>query len=100
MVVVGEFTGGQFDLEGFAPLDLKGKAVLFDGTQRHRNVAAKGERYSVVAFTNFAWVSRTEKQLDELRSLGFRVPGEGPLVEPWELGVASLKKSVRIEGPM
>ncbi|MFY7751969.1 MAG: hypothetical protein ACOVQU_09280, partial [Exiguobacterium acetylicum] len=96
MVVVGEFTGGQFELEGFAPLDLQGKAVLFDGTQRHRNVAASGERYSVVAFTNSAWVSCTEKQLDELRSLGFRVPGEGPLVEPWEPGVASSKKSVRV----
>ena len=62
-------------MEGFAPVDLEGKAVLFDGTTRHRNEEAKGDRYSIVAFTNSAWPACTESQCAELRRLGFPAPG-------------------------
>ena len=70
LIVVGEFEGGEFVLEEVV-LDLKGKALRFDGTRMHSSRPFRGERYSLVCFTHKAWAKASASMIEELEALGF-----------------------------
>ena len=72
MIVLGNFTGGEFEVEGSSKLQLSGKAVLFDGRQKHRSHKFEGERWSIIAFTHFCWEKVGPKAKRELLEAGFR----------------------------
>ena len=71
---VGSYSGGRFILEGSPPLDIRNRAVLFDGSVRHCSEPFEGERWSIVAFTSSALDLCDQKQRSKLRSMGFRLP--------------------------
>ena len=78
IISVGTFSGGQFELRGLPPFDLRDKAMLFDGSVSHRSAQFDGERWSVVAFLSGAvkWATDAQRQL--LLDLGFSLPPASP----------------------
>ena len=72
MLVAGNFTGGEFVLEGSPPMALAGKLLIFSGARRHRSLPFSGVRLSIVAF-NHPLVEGLPKALrSKLHALGFR----------------------------
>ena len=78
MLVVGDFTGGEFEVGPSGPLDLRGKVIVFDGKESHASRSFTGNRWSLVAFTSYALGPATAPTLRRLRLLGF--PGAEPHV--------------------
>ena len=58
ILVVGEHSGGELEVEGLEPTKLDYEGVLVDGRVRHRSLPCRGERYSVVAFTHECHLKR------------------------------------------
>ena len=52
LVVVGEFSGGEFVQEGGQPIVIKDAIILFDGRRKHRSLSFQGTRISVVAYSH------------------------------------------------
>ena len=48
ILVVGEYSGGEVEVEGLAPTKLNFEGVLVDGRVRHRSLPFQGEPSSVV----------------------------------------------------
>eukprot|EP00972_Heterocapsa_arctica_P111803 16428184-Heterocapsa_arctica.AAC.1 len=44
LLVTGEFSGGEFEIDGLAPIMIRNAVVLIDGQRRHRSHLFTGER--------------------------------------------------------
>ena len=78
MIVLGDFSGGEFEIGDSGPLQLNGKAVLFGGQEHHRSLPARGQRWSLVAFTSYVSKSCPANLKRKMLALGF--PGGSPEV--------------------
>ena len=74
MMVGGEFSGGEFEIEGKAPVCLRNRIIFFDGTLWHRSLKFVGRRLSVVAFTHALTPRCPVATSNQLLQLGFPFP--------------------------
>ena len=49
LVMVGEFSGGEFMQDGGLPTEIRDAIILFDGHRRHRSLSFQGTRISVTS---------------------------------------------------
>ena len=82
--VLGDFTGGELELDGSGPIEVRDATAIFDPQQGHRIRKFHGSRVSIVAFRHPAAASMDDGDLRELKSLGF------PTEEEAEDGCRSL----------
>ena len=72
ILVVGDHTGGEPEVEGLVFIKLEFESVFVDGRVRHRSLPVVGERYSVVAFTHECRLNLTPKAIAESRALSYQ----------------------------
>ena len=72
MLVAGDFTDGEFVLEGSPPMALAGRLLIFSGARWHRSLPFAGTRLSIVAFTHPLAEGLPKALQCQLRGLGFR----------------------------
>ena len=74
ILVGGDFSGGEFVLQDFAPSDMRGHVAFFNGRLWHRSLPFSGHRVSVVAFTHGLFDANCRRVVQSLTGLGFKTP--------------------------
>ena len=73
MIVLGRFSGGEFQVGTSSPQSLAGVGICFSGAEQHRSLPFQGERWSLIAFCHRAHSQVTDQQRSSLRRVGFPV---------------------------
>ena len=74
ILVLGDHTEGEFQVEGYDPVVGCDTLWLFNGKDKHRSMAFNGVRVSIVWFAHASWMEASQEQLSCLKDLGFRLP--------------------------
>ena len=80
----GDFTGGEFQLEDEVPVDLQGQVWSFDGRRVHSSREFQGTRITLIWFCHTSWRMASKEQTNQLRNLGFLLPGDTEVSEEIE----------------
>ena len=83
---LGDYHGGEFQLQGFPHMDINGKLMIFDGRVRHRSLPFRGTRLSFVAFRHPGIFKCDNKYKGRLKALGFVVDDPGGWIPPVRTG--------------
>ena len=100
---VGDFSGGELEVEGGAPIAIKNVIRFFDGRKQHRLLPFDGTRISIVAFFHRDAADAPRSLIQKMVSLGFApVPQVGlggagaPLREQFTVGPKLVAEYLRL----
>ena len=79
---LGQYHGGDFQIQGFPQMNINDKVVIFNGQLRHRSLPFKGTRLSFVAFRHPGIFGCDDKLKGRLKALGFIVDDPACLLPP------------------
>ena len=78
-VGLGDYHGGCLRLDGVKqPLDIRDRAVVFDGRKVHSSGVFNGDRWSMVLFVHSSWETASPDLRSKLIALGLPCPPSGP----------------------
>ena len=93
---LGNFSGGEFHLQGFDPISIAGQLALFDGGTAHRSLSFTGDRLSLVFFRHYALFQADGAVISRLKAMGFILDDPFGWVPPLR---ASLSDPVNFDDP-
>ena len=76
IITIGDYEGGEFQMQGTQKVNLDGGLWLFDGNKPHRSFPFQGTRCSLIWFAHSSWKKAPEDKLKSLEELGFHLPRE------------------------
>lgn len=77
IIALGDFEGGELNIEGLGDINIRNNWYDFDGTILHSTKPFTGERYSLVYFTHLSWkLDGGEEVGRKLINLGVPWPGK------------------------
>ena len=86
IMVDGDFSGGEFQMQGLPKLQLAGHGLIFDASMEHRSRPFYGQRMSVVAFRHPAAFALTSQERGRLKALGFVLDDPAAAIHPTRIG--------------